>query len=569
MAQAPLLEDLADWAGLTKDQVDKVQQLQRKERLNALRAALQGGIISQSDYVEYLSRRLNLPCADPANLIIPSKVLELVSADLLKKYQAVPFYLVGRRLYLAIADPEDFLAIDDIRFLTSLEPIVHVASPGSIAKCLDSIKETQADDLGDLEDALSDMEDDEVEFASDDFKADEETSTLEAATQAPVVKMVNLIIMDSIRKKASDIHIEPYEKQFRVRFRLDGMLQEVMRPPMRMKNAIISRIKIMSRLNIAEKRLPQDGRIKVRTPGGKEVEFRVSILPTLFGEKVVMRLLDKSALQVDMTQLGFDEPSLAAFKEGIAKPYGMVLVTGPTGSGKTTSLYSALMELNKDDVNISTAEDPVEFSLKGVNQVHVLEDLGLTFASALRSFLRQDPDVILVGEIRDLETAEIAIKAALTGHLVLSTLHTNDAPSTLTRLLNMGVDNFLVASSINTIVAQRLVRKLCVFCKRKAAVDPEILKRLGLSEREITDGEFFEPVGCTECNSTGYKGRSGIYEVLTVTPEIQEMVLAGATVLDIRKTAIAQGMITMRISALNKLMSGVTSVQEVLRTSTD
>jgi type IV pilus assembly protein PilB len=568
MAQVPLLEDLAEWAGLTVDQVDKIQQIQRKERLNALRAALQGGIISQSDYAEFLSKRLNLPSVDPANLLIPPKVLELVSVDLLKKYQAVPFFLSGKKLFLAIADPEDFLALDDIRFLTSLEPLVHVAAPASISKCLEALKEPHEDGFGEFEDALSGMEED-VEFDSEDAERDEETSSLEAASQAPVVKMVNLIIIDAIRKKASDIHIEPYEKNFRVRLRIDGVLHEVMRPPMRLKNAMVSRIKIMSRLNIAEKRLPQDGRIKVRTPGGKEVEFRVSILPTLFGEKVVMRLLDKSALKVDMTQLGLDDPSLLTLKAGIAKPYGMILVTGPTGSGKTTTLYSAIMELNKEDVNISTAEDPVEFSLHGVNQVQVLEDLGLTFAASLRSFLRQDPDIILVGEIRDLETAEIAVKAALTGHLVLSTLHTNDAPSTLTRLLNMGVDNFLVASSVNIIVAQRLVRKLCAFCRRNVPIDKDKLLELGLDEQEIGTAELNEPVGCNECNGTGYKGRSGIYEVLTMTPELQEMVLARATLPEIRKTAIEQGMITMRRSALNKLITGVTSVHEVLRATTE
>jgi type IV pilus assembly protein PilB len=569
MLQAPLLDDLAQWAGMTDDQVQKVRRIQRKSRQSVLRAALQGGIISQSDYAEFLSQRLNLPSVDPTQLLIPSNTLELVSLDLLKKYQAVPFFLAGKKLFLAVADPEDFLALDDIRFLTSLEPLVHVAAPASIAKCLESIKENHADGLGALEDALSDIAEEDLELETRAVDAEQETSSLEAASQAPVVKMVNLIIMDAIRKKASDIHIEPYEKSFRVRQRIDGVLHEVMRPPIRLKNAMVSRIKIMARLNIAEKRLPQDGRIKVRTPGGKHVEFRISVLPTLFGEKVVMRLLDKSALKVDMTQLGFDEPSLAAVKAGVAKPYGMVLVTGPTGSGKTTTLYSAIMELNKEDVNISTAEDPVEFSLHGINQVQVLEEVGLTFAASLRSFLRQDPDVILVGEIRDLETAEIAIKAALTGHLVLSTLHTNDAPSTLSRLLNMGVENFLVASSVNIIVAQRLVRKLCPFCRRKVLIETGKLLQLGLEEGEIGTAELYEPVGCTECSGTGYRGRSGIYEVLTMTPELQEMVLAHATVPEIRRAAMEQGMITLRRSALNKLTKGVTSIQEVLRATTE
>ncbi len=560
------VQALIDWANLTQEQVNTVESLRKKRRLDFLQADYKGGVVSDAQYTEFLSQSLGIPAVDPARMVIPETVLRLVSRDLLEKYSAAPFFIKGKKLFLAISEPDDILAVDDIRFMTGLDPVVHVASPGSITKCISQLKhDDEPEDFGNIQDALSDMEGEGIDFETGESEESDDTSTLEAATQAPVVKMVNLIIMDAIKKKASDIHIEPYEKNFRVRLRIDGLLHETMRPPVRLKNAMISRLKIMAHLNIAERRIPQDGRIKVRTPGGKEMEFRVSILPTLFGEKVVMRLLDKSALKVDLSQLGFEERSLATLSKTVHRPYGMVLVTGPTGSGKTTTLYSVISELNEEGVNISTAEDPVEFSLPGVNQVLVKEDVGLTFAAALRSFLRQDPDIILVGEIRDVETAEIAIKAALTGHLVLSTLHTNDAPSTLTRLLNMGVDGFLVASSVNVIVAQRLVRKICPFCRRQIEPDNEILSRLGMSADDMVDAAVYEPVGCSECNESGYKGRCGVYEVLEMTPEMQELVLEGRSVLEIRDLAIEQGMMTLRDSALYKLKHGITSVQEVMR----
>lgn len=564
--QSNIKQALIEWAHLTPEQVQTVDALRKRRRLDFLHAAYKSGVITDARYVEFLSQRLGIPAVDPSRMRIPETVLGLVAKDLLEKYHAVPFFIKGKKLFLAISEPDDILAVDDIRFMTGLDPVVHVASPASIARCIAQIKDDdEPEDFGDIQDALSDMEGEGMEFDSGESEEHDDTSTLEAATQAPVVKMVNLIIMDAIKKKASDIHIEPYEKTFRVRLRIDGILHETMRPPVRLKNAIISRLKIMAHLNIAERRIPQDGRIKVKTPGGKEMEFRVSILPTLFGEKVVMRLLDKSAIKVDLSQLGFEERSLTTLNKIVHKPYGMVLVTGPTGSGKTTTLYSVISELNDDGVNISTVEDPVEFSFPGVNQVLVNEDVGLTFAAALRSFLRQDPDIILVGEIRDFETAEIAIKAALTGHLVLSTLHTNDAPSTLTRLLNMGVDGFLVASSVNVIVAQRLVRKICPFCRRQIDPDRDMLARLGMSPGDMAEATFYEPVGCSECNDSGYKGRIGVYEVLEMTPEMQEFVLEGKTVLEIRELAIRQGMITLRESALNKLRCGITSIQEVMR----
>jgi type IV pilus assembly protein PilB len=412
------------------------------------------------------------------------------------------------------------------------------------------------------------MEEDDGAIELADGMEDASAGAMEKeAEEAPVIKLCNLILVDAIKKGASDIHAEPYEKFMRIRFRIDGMLQEVMKPPMRLKNAIISRLKIMSRLDIAERRLPQDGRMKLRVQGGKEVEFRVSVLPTLFGEKVVLRILDKSTLQLDMTKLGFEEEALGYFKEGIYKPWGMVLVTGPTGSGKTTTLYSAISELNKIETNISTAEDPVEFDLAGINQVHMHEEIGLTFAAALRSFLRQDPDIILVGEIRDFETAEIAIKAALTGHLVLSTLHTNDAPSTINRLLNMGIEPFLVASSVNLIVAQRLARKICPQCKDQDDVSKETLIQMGMDPEEAKNVVCCRGRGCPACNNTGFKGRIALYEVMPVNDPIREIILMGASGSEIKKEAINQGMKTLRQSGLTKVAQGVTSVPEVLRTT--
>jgi type IV pilus assembly protein PilB len=557
-------EHLIKWAGLDEKQIAQVKNEQLKSKLGFVQAAVKSQVISEGQYRDYVCEVQGLPAVDPANMHISEKVLHLIEKNLMRQYKLVPFYVQNNKLYLACFEPDNIPVLDDVRFMTGLEPEVHVATLKSVNTVLDRLSGPD-EHLEELQDVLSEISEEELELAEEEEEIDDKTATLEAASQAPVVKMVNLIIMDAIRKKASDIHIEPYEKDFRVRFRIDGVLNEVMRPPIRLKNALISRLKIMARLNIAEKRLPQDGRIKVRTPAGKKVEFRVSILPTLFGEKVVMRLLDKSALKVNMTQLGLEPESLARIKEAINKPYGMFLVTGPTGSGKTTTLYSAIMDLNKDGVNISTVEDPVEFSIKGVNQVQVIEEVGLTFAAALRSFLRQDPDIILVGEIRDLETAEIAIKAALTGHLVLSTLHTNDAPSTLTRLLDMGVDNFLIASSVNAIVAQRLLRKLCPQCKRRAEKDVDMLLKMGMHEEEVEQVDIYEPVGCDECHHSGYKGRTGVCEVLTVTPEMQELILKGATVLEIKNLAIEQGMMTMRQSGLKKLAQGIVSVQEVLR----
>jgi type IV pilus assembly protein PilB len=414
---------------------------------------------------------------------------------------------------------------------------------------------------------MADFDDEGIDFVSGE-EEDDSKSLAKEAEDAPVVKLVNLILTDAIKKTASDIHVEPYEKSFRVRYRIDGVLYEVMKPPLKLKNAIISRIKIMSELDIAERRLPQDGRIKLKLGKGREMDFRVSVLPTLFGEKVVLRLLDKSNLQLDMTKLGFETEQLEDFKESIHQPFGMVLVTGPTGSGKTTTLYSALSELNQTSENLSTAEDPVEFNLGGINQVQMHEDIGLNFAAALRSFLRQDPDIIMVGEIRDFETAEIAVKAALTGHMVLSTLHTNDAPSTINRLLNMGIEPFLVASAVNCIVAQRLARRICPEC---VGDDPEVtseqLLDAGLSEEEAKSYKPVKGMGCGNCSDTGFKGRVALYEVMVMTDQLKEFVLNGASSAEIKREAIRGGMVTLRRSALNKLLEKTTTLSEVFRVS--
>jgi type IV pilus assembly protein PilB len=464
-----------------------------------------------------------------------------------------------------MVDPSNIFAIDDIKFLTGYRIEALVAPESSMKQALDLHYGTTRG----LDTLLEGMETEGVEYVGE-----EETVNIsnlkEASEDAPVIRLVNAILTDAIKKRASDIHVEPYEKSFRIRFRMDGTLYEMMKPPLKMKNAMISRLKIMARLDIAERRLPQDGRIKLKMGKDTEMDFRVSVLPTLFGEKVVLRLLDKSNLQLDMTRLGFMDEQLGHFREAIYRPFGIVLVTGPTGSGKTTTLYSALSELNKTTENISTAEDPVEFNLAGINQVQIHEEIGLTFANALRSFLRQDPDIILVGEIRDFETAEIAIKAALTGHLVLSTLHTNDAPSTVNRLLNMGIEPFLVSSATNLILAQRLVRKICQECKEPVTISPESFVKLGVQKEEYEqykDITFYKGKGCDICNNTGYKGRLALYEVMPISEPIKELILQGASAIDIKREAIHQGLQTLRRSGISKLLGGVTSLEEVLKTT--
>jgi type IV pilus assembly protein PilB len=537
------------------------------------------GFVRDEEITALLSRQYGVPSIDLGKFEIDPAVVKLIPAETAQKYQVVPLSRAGATLTLAMTDPTNVFAMDDIKFMTgyNVEPVV--ASEQAVGDALLKYYTTPTRvtalpntlELANraLEDAqqASDLAGEAVEVINDLEEID--VNALEKQTgEAPVIRMVNMVLTSSIQKGASDIHIEPYEREFRIRFRVDGILYPVMQPPMKFRDAIISRLKIMAKLDIAEKRLPQDGRIKIRINDqghSKEIDFRVSCLPTLFGEKVVLRLLDKDKLMLDMTKLGFEASSLAKFKTQIEKPWGMVLVTGPTGSGKTNTLYSAISQLNTPETNIMTAEDPVEFNLAGVNQVNVRDNIGLTFAAALRSFLRQDPNIILVGEIRDFETAEIAVKAALTGHMVLSTLHTNDAPSTVSRLMNMGIEPFLVASSVNLICAQRLVRRICTKCKVPHPLPPQALIDIGFTPEDAATVVPMRGTGCDGCNHTGYKGRVGLYEVLEVTDDLRELVLTGASALDLRRKAIEEGMITLRQSGLLKVKEGVTTTEEVTR----
>jgi len=515
------------------------------------------GFVSEEKLLAYLGSECRLPVVNPLLDEISRDILAVVPRALVVKHHVLPTALVRSTLTLAMADPSNLTAIDEVRFLTGFDVKVVVAAPSLLQQAIERYYDAGAD----YDAVLSKLHEAAIEVARDEDDVD--LQELQRATEeAPVVRLVNTLLSDAIHKRASDIHVEPYEKSLRVRFRVDGVLYEIMQPPLRWKNALISRLKIMAQLDIAERRMPQDGRIKLKIAGAKEMDFRVSVLPTMFGEKVVLRLLDKSNLQLDMTKLGFEEGALAHFQAAIAKPFGMVLVTGPTGSGKTTTLYSALSELNKPSTNVSTAEDPIEFNLPGINQVQVKDEIGFNFAAALRAFLRQDPDVIMVGEIRDFETAEVGVKAALTGHLVLSTLHTNDAPSTVNRLLNMGVEPFLVAGSINLIMAQRLARLICTQCKEEHPVAPGVLRELGWSGEPIT---AYHGVGCPACAGTGYRGRVALYEVMPMSDELREQILGGVSALELKRTAIAGGMKTLRQSGLTKAAAGLTTIEEVLR----
>ncbi|HEX3250052.1 MAG TPA: type IV-A pilus assembly ATPase PilB [Pyrinomonadaceae bacterium] len=554
------------------------------------------GLISDDMITAVLSRQYGIPSVNLELFNIEPAVIGLIPQEVAQKHSVLPLSRVGATLTLAMVDPTNVFALDDVKFMTGLNVEPVVVAEGSVQQAIakyygssreielasSSIEEvsyqaskdsngngaiTHADlvSLDSIDFETGQTED--VEVLEDNEEID--LSTLSKMSEdAPVVRLVNVLLVDSLRRGASDIHVEPYEKELRIRFRIDGVLYDVMHPPLKMRDALISRIKIMSKLDISEKRLPQDGRIKIKVKvdsRSRELDFRVSTLPTLFGEKVVLRLLDKQNLMLDMTKLGFEPESLTKFKRNISKPYGMVLVTGPTGSGKTNTLYSALQSLNTVDTNIMTAEDPVEFNLPGINQVQMKEQIGLNFAAALRSFLRQDPNIILVGEIRDFETAEIAIKAALTGHLVLSTLHTNDAPSTISRLMNMGIEPFLVATSVNLIQAQRLIRRICKDCKHEHQTPVEALVEVGLSTEEAKTIKTYKGKGCSTCNNTGYKGRIGLYEVMEITDEIRELILIGASALELRKKAIDDGMITLRESGLFKIRSGLTTLEEVVR----
>lgn len=561
------------------DQLKTALQEQKSSGKRLGETLLNMGYIDEHQLVAYLSKQYGVPAVNLDQFDVVPEILNVVPRETALKHKLIPLNKTDDTIVVAMSDPSNIFAVDDLKFATGKKIDVVVASERSIQKSIDSYygsKQEWEDSLKakESEEAVDQLLEDLDEFVLELHKeAEINLNDLEKSTEeAPVIKLVNYVLTDSMRRGASDIHVEPYEKDLRVRYRIDGVLYDILRPPLKLKNAISSRIKVMANLDIAERRLPQDGRIRVKIGNNKDIEYRVSVIPTLFGEKVVMRILDKGSLQLDLTKLGFEEDQLNTFRKSIYQPYGMVLITGPTGSGKTTTLYSSLMDLNKTDLNISTAEDPVEYSLPGVNQVQVHEDIGLTFSSCLRSFLRQDPDIILVGEVRDYETAEITIKSALTGHLVLSTLHTNDAPSTITRLLNMGVEPFLVTASLNSIVAQRLVRIICPDCKEEFDVSPQVLIDLGVSPKEVNDYQIFKGhgEGCKTCVGTGYKGRVAVYEVMYMTEELKEFVLSGASALEIKREAIRQGMKTLRESALDKLKAGVTTIEEVVRnTSSD
>jgi type IV pilus assembly protein PilB len=556
------------------------------------------GFIKDEEITALLSKQYGVPSINLAQFEIDAAIVKLIPAETAHKYQIVPLSRAGATLTIAMTDPTNVFAMDDIKFMTgyNVEPVV--ASETAVSDAIQRYfpltpvtrggekkaekKEKKREQQGEANlNSIATLEmvtkalEETASIVDDDVELLEEIEQIDVASlekqggEAPVIRLVNLMLMSAIQKGASDIHIEPYEKEFRVRYRIDGILYNVMAPPMKFRDAITSRIKIMAKLDIAEKRLPQDGRIKIRfaDPEGatKEIDFRVSCLPTLFGEKIVLRLLDKSKLMLDMTKLGFESESLRKLEVAISKPWGMVLVTGPTGSGKTNTLYSSIAKINTSETNIMTAEDPVEFNLVGVNQVQVRENIGLNFAAALRSFLRQDPNIILVGEIRDFETAEIAVKASLTGHLVLSTLHTNDAPSTISRLMNMGIEPFLVASSVNLICAQRLVRRVCAVCKEDHPHAPQALVEAGFTPDEAGAIVPKKGKGCEKCNQTGYKGRVGLYEVMEITEQLRELILVCASALELRKKAVEEGMITLRRSGLQKVMDGVTTIEEVAR----
>jgi type IV pilus assembly protein PilB len=547
---------------ISLQQLRKAQDEQKRSGQNLGYTLAKLGYISDGEITNFLSSQYRLPAIDLDEYEIDSDVIKLVGRDVCEKHKIIPVSRSGSSLIVAMSDPTNLHAIDDIKFLSgyNVEPVV--ASETAIQNAIEryynvgpSYEEVMADfDLGD----------EDIDFSADE----EDFNVLELERQsedAPVVRLVNVLLLNAIRKGASDIHVEPYEKRLRVRYRIDGVLHEEMSPPLKLKAAIVSRLKIMSQLDIAERRLPQDGRIKLKLGKGREMDFRVSVLPTMWGEKVVLRLLDKGNLQLDMTKLGFDVEPLDDFKWAISQPWGMVLVTGPTGSGKTTTLYSALSELNKADVNISTAEDPVEYNLHGINQVQMHDEIGLNFAMSLRSFLRQDPDIIMVGEVRDFETAEISVKAALTGHLVLSTLHTNDAPATISRLLNMGVEPFLITASVNMVLAQRLARRVCVDCKREIEIDAQALLDMGATPEQIQGAHVVKGAGCNTCNNTGYKGRVALYEVMRFTDDLKEMVLQGASTAELKTAAIKKGMSTLRMSGIRKMFDGMTTPEEILR----
>ncbi|MGB3562353.1 MAG: type IV-A pilus assembly ATPase PilB [Thermoanaerobaculia bacterium] len=553
---------------ITQEQLQDALTAQQKEGGRLGTHLVKLGFIEDEELVEFLSQRYGVPAINLNEVEVDEGIIKIIPPDVARKYTIIPVSKAGAKLTIAMVDPTNVFAMDDIKFMTgyNVEPVV--ASDSSLRKAIDNYYgSTHSIELKKVMEDLADPDEADLEVLDDEEELDLE-NIQQQSEEAPVVRLVNIILTDAIKRSASDIHIEPYEKEYRVRYRIDGILYEVMRPPLKLREAITSRIKIMARLDIAEKRLPQDGRIKIKTRFAgrvKDLDYRVSVLPTIFGEKVVLRLLDKDNLMLDMTKLGFEVESLRHFEQAIFRPYGMVLVTGPTGSGKTQTLYSAISRINSPETNIMTAEDPVEFNLVGINQVQMKEQIGLNFAASLRSFLRQDPDIILVGEVRDFETAEVAIKAALTGHLVLSTLHTNDAPSSINRLMNMGIEPFLVASSVHLIVAQRLVRRICNNCKEPLEIPPQALENIGFDKAEIGTLRLFKGKGCERCTGTGYRGRLGLFEVMPIDEGMRELILSGASASELRVKAEEDGMISLRLSGLQKIRDGATTIEEVMR----
>ena len=581
---------------ITPEQMKKAQEEQKLKGGRLESNLVRLGYIKEDELLSFLSAQYRVPSVKLSKIEINPNVVKLIPPSISKKYFIIPINRVGPKLTLAMVDPSNIVVIDEIKFMTgfNVEPVVaseaevvdaikkYYGGGGSVAglgtttfQALDySIEEDKSSesDFDLIDTSLVDVDefDKLVHGAVDNIEVVEnQTSDETEEIGGPIIKIVNGVLIKAIKLGASDIHFEPYEKSFRVRYRVDGVMRREMTLPIQIKNAIVSRLKIMSKLDIAERRLPQDGRIKLRLGKGREMDFRVSTVPVLFGEKVVLRLLDKSSLQLDMVKLGFEESSLEDFKKALRKPVGMILVTGPTGSGKTTTLYSALSELNKETENITTAEDPVEYNFMGINQVQMHEEIGLTFASSLRAFLRQDPDIIMVGEVRDFETAQIAVQAALTGHLVLSTVHTNDAPGTVTRLIDMGIEPFLISSAVILIMAQRLIRKICMECREPIKVHPQLLIDLGVSPDEVKTFPVYKGKGCSICNNTGYKGRVGLYEVMAIKEEIKELILSRASTSEVKKEAMRLGMKTLRQSGIVKIREGLTSIEEVLRSTMD
>lgn len=556
---------------ITREQLQSALEAQKNEPGKLGSILIRLGYVTEEDIAQALSKQFGYPSINLSKFDIDEKVLELIKPEIARKHIVMPVHRIGSMLTLAMADPSNLFVQEEIRFSTNLRIQAVIAPETSIIEAIDKYygsstgieaqKFLEEIDMGDIDDASIELVEETEEYLYEG----------ETDEDAPAIKLVNLIFQDSVVKGASDIHFEPYEKVFRVRFRIDGILHEYMTPPMNLKNKVLSRVKLIAGIDIAERRLPQDGRIKTKIVvegKTKAIDMRVSSLPTIHGEKIVIRLLDKDNLMLDLTKLGFELLSLQRFEKSIAEPWGIVLVTGPTGSGKTNTLYSAISKLNSDEVNILTAENPVEFNLFGINQVNIREAIGLTFPAALRSFLRQDPNIILVGEIRDFETADIAIKAALTGHLVLSTLHTNDAPSTIARLINMGIEPFLVSSAVRLVVAQRLIRRLCGNCKKPAKVPVQTLIDVGFAPEEAKSIQIFEPNGCEKCSSTGYKGRVGLFEVMEIDEELREQIMVGASTSELRQKAKEKGMLTLRQSGIEKIKVGSTSIDEVLREST-